>query len=58
MVTFIVGFVCLLAGGALGYLVGAEVERKAHEVLTAAKQAGAGIATAANEGVQAVKKAL
>jgi uncharacterized protein (UPF0333 family) len=54
----VVAILFTLAGGAGGYLWGSEVERKAHEVAGAAKQAAAGIATAANSAVDSVKKAL
>lgn len=48
----------LVMGGAGGFLWGAKVERATLEAVINAKLAAAGVATAADSAVQAVKKAL
>lgn len=54
----VVAVLSVLAGGYGGYELGAKAERKAQQLAGVAKQAAAGIATAANAAVDSVKKAL
>jgi hypothetical protein len=54
----VVAVLSVLAGGYGGYELGAKAERKGQLLAGAAKQAAAGVATAADAAVQTVKKAL